>query len=402
MITRSMCLLAASLQLLLLSVTSCSKKQEFATPGVRKIKDVVIYSDSLYYSTFPSVVKKKNGEILVAFRRAPDRRMLGEQHLTHTDPNSYLVSVTSKDGEDWSARPKLMYAHPYGGSQDPCMIHLRDGTMLCTSYAWAFQTAEGRSTFPNRETALFTGVRDLEATFIGGFLLRSDDQGDTWDEYTELPAISPQVGTGVFGQPLSIYNRGAMLEARDGNLYWVVAVIDDIQTGKTSNHLVRSQDKGETWEYMSEVAKDDSVYFNEASLYETPKGDLVAFIRSEVFNEMAVIARSTDGGRSFKWESMGFEGRPLNALGLPDGRVLLTYGYRSKPYGIRARILNAECTDLETAPEIILRDDGGNSDIGYSWPVHLEGNRFLVTYYFNVNNGVRHIAGTILEIDPIK
>ena len=95
---------------------------------------------------------------------------------------------------------------------------------------------------------------------------------------------------------------------------------------------------------------------------------------------------------------MGFQGHPLNALRLPDNRVLLTYGYRHKPFGIRARILNAECTDFATAPEIILRDDGGNSDLGYTWPVLMDGNRVLVTYYFNKADGTRQIAGTILEI----
>jgi sialidase-1 len=36
---------------------------------------------------------------------------------------------------------------------------------------------------------------------------------------------------------------------------------------------------------------------------------------------------------------MGFQGHPLHVLRLPDNRELLTYGYRHKPYGIRACIL---------------------------------------------------------------
>jgi len=95
---------------------------------------------------------------------------------------------------------------------------------------------------------------------------------------------------------------------------------------------------------------------------------------------------------------MGFQRHPLNALQLPDRRVLLTYGYRHPPYGIRARILNPECTDFESASEIILRDDGGSADLGYSWPVMIDKRHILVTYYFNRNNGTRHIAGTILEL----
>ena len=168
---------------------------------------------------------------------------------------------------------------------------------------------------------------------------------------------------------------------------------------RTSDHLLTSEDKGLTWKYSGVVAMDEKVSFNEASIYETPKGDLVGFLRTSGMDDQACISRSADGGKTFKWESMGFRGHPLNALRLPDDRVLLTYGYRHEPYGIRARILNSECTDFKTASEIILREDGGNSDIGYTWPVHLEKNRVLVTYYFNVGNGPRHIAGTILEIN---
>ena len=84
---------------------------------------------------------------------------------------------------------------------------------------------------------------------------------------------------------------------------------------------------------------------------------------------------------------------------MPDDRVLLVYGYRHEPRGIRARVLNAECTDFATAPEIVLRDDGTTSDLGYPWAVVLDKKRVLVTYYMNVNGGLQHIAGTILALE---
>jgi hypothetical protein len=148
------------------------------------------------------------------------------------------------------------------------------------------------------------------------------------------------------------------------------------------------------------VAADERVSFNETSLYETPRGDLVAFLRTAELNDEACLARSTDGGKTFQpWQGMGFQGHPLHALRLPDDRVLLTYGYRHAPLGIRARVLNAECTDFATAPEIVLRDDGGTFDLGYPWAVLLDDRRVLVTYYFNVGQGIQHIAGTILALD---
>jgi len=140
--------------------------------------------------------------------------------------------------------------------------------------------------------------------------------------------------------------------------------------------------------------------FNETSLHATSRGDLVAFLRSERLGDEACFARSTDGGRTFlPWQRLGFRGHPLHALRLPDDRVLLTYGYRHPPYGIRARILNPECTDASDAPEIILRDDGGTTDLGYPWSVQLDATRVLVTYYFNTPGRVPFIAGTLLVIE---
>ncbi len=360
---------------------------------VRILKDVVIYENTSFYSSFPSVIKRPDGELLVAFRRAPDRRAFGEKGNDHIDPNSYLVMVRSTDGENWTKEPELIYAHPFGGSQDPCLLQLRDGTLLCASYGWSFIKPEGLA---NLKRPIF--ILD-NAVFFGGYLLRSADGGQQWNGPIYPPSLEIEIHHTSFGNKIPAYNRGALCEGKDGNIYWAVAATDTVLLGRTSVYMLISNDKGITWNYSSKVAADPKVSFNETSVYETPQGDIVAFLRTAGMNDYACIARSKDGGKSFKqWESMGFKGHPLNALRLPDNRVLLTYGYRHKPYGIRARILNPECTDFTTAQEFVLRDDGGNFDLGYTWPVLLDNNRVLVVYYFNKDNGVRHIAGTIVEI----
>lgn len=362
-------------------------------PEIKKIKDVIIYEDATFYSSFPSVIKRPDGEYIVAFRRAPERKIFGEKGTSHVDPNSYLVKVSSKDGENWTKEPELIYAHPFGGSQDPCMLQLKDGTILCASYGWAFLRPDGME---NLKKPYFESGG---AVFLGGYLVRSKDGGKSWSDAIYPTHIKPEINFTPEGKPVPAYNRGALYEGKDGKIYWIVAAMDSSTPKKTSNHLIVSEDKGLTWKYSSVVAIDEKASFNESSIYETPKGDLVGFLRTANMEDQACIARSTDGGKSFKWETMGFQGHPLNVLRLPDNRVLLTYGYRHVPYGIRARILNAECTDFATAKEFVLRDDGGSGDIGYTWPVQLDKNRVLVTYYFNKDLGTRHIAGTIIEIN---
>lgn len=398
-----MILFCAKKSLLILLVTVLmpfpGNGQEIGAPperdfpaGVRKVKDVIIYRDKRFFSSFPSVIRKPGGELLVAFRRAPDRRIFGEQHNLHVDPNSYLVTVSSMNGETWTKEPELLYAHPFGGSQDPCLLQLRDGTLLCASYGWAFVRPEG---LPNLKQPV---AQAGPATFLGGYLLRSTDGGATWEPPVYPPNIPAEAHFNAYGAAVPAYNRGALCEGANGRIYWAVAASDSAR--KTSVHLLVSDDKGKNWKYMAPIAADKKISFNETSVYETPEGDIVAFLRTGGFNDQACIARSKDGGKTFTWASMGFRGHPLNALRLPDKRVLLTYGYRHEPFGIRARILNPECTDFATAPEIVLRDDGDNGDIGYTWPVQLDNDRVLVVYYFNQDDGTRYIAGTVLEIDP--
>ena len=43
-------------------------------------------------------------------------------------------------------------------------------------------------------------------------------------------------------------------------------------------------------------------------------------------------------------------------------------------------------------------DDGGNGDLGYPWATMISQRQILVVYYFNQTDGIRHIAGTVLEI----
>jgi len=363
--------------------------------AIRKLEDIVVYKQPEFYCAFPSIVRRPNGELVVAFRRAPDRRRFGEPGVSHTDPTSQLVLVRSKDdGKTWSSQPDLIYAHPFGGSQDPCMVQLTDGTILCTSYAWALLKPEAIQKLKQPV------ARHGDFVFLGGYIMRSVDAGRSWQGPVFPPPCQDEANFDIFGKPIPAYNRGAMCEGKDGRLYWVVASASTNAPTRTATHLLISSDKGQSWDYSCSVAADAKAEFNETSLYETPRGDLVAFVRSENFNDHTVIARSRDHGKTFQWQDAGFQGHPHHALRLPDNRVLLVYGYRHRPFGIRARVLDAECSNAAAADEIVLRDDGGNGDLGYPWATMISNDRALVVYYFNKQDGTRHIAGTFLHVEP--
>src|SRR2546427_2353771 len=224
---------------------------------VRKLQNLIIYKDERFYSAFPSIVRRPNGELLVAFRRAPERRVFGEHGTTHTDPNSYLVLVRSRDeGKTWTKTPELIYANPFGGSQDPCMVQLRDGSILCASYGWILLQEDAVAKLKN----IF---HHGNFAFLGGYLLRSKDAGHTWQgPIFPLPTPGETVFD-PFGKPVPAYNRGAMCQGKDGMLYWVVAANTSTSPRKSETHLFISSDKGDTWKYSCAVGADEKVTFNE-------------------------------------------------------------------------------------------------------------------------------------------
>ena len=92
----------------------------------------------------------------------------------------------------------------------------------------------------------------------------------------------------------------------------------------------------------------------------------------------------------------GSSGNPPSLLQLKDGRLALIYGYRSPPYGMRARISTDK--GLSWSEELTIRDDGGCWDLGYPRSVQRPDGKIVSVYYYNDNpNTERYIAATIWD-----
>ena len=113
------------------------------------------------------------------------------------------------------------------------------------------------------------------------------------------------------------------------------------------------------------------------------------------------LMRSDDDGRSWRCVSTpapdtGTGGNPPAMIRLSDGRLCLAYGYRDPPSGIRAVL--SEDDGQSWGDEIVLRDDGGNHDIGYPRSIQRGDGRVVTVYYFNDSpDGERYIAATIWQ-----
>ena len=80
---------------------------------------------------------------------------------------------------------------------------------------------------------------------------------------------------------------------------------------------------------------------------------------------------------------------------LDDGRLCLTYGFRAYPYNIRARL--STDSGKTWGPQIILRDDGTDRDIGYVRSAQRPDGKLVTIYYIsNEETGPeRYICATI-------
>lgn len=349
-----------------------------------KCKDVILFENEMY-NTFPNAVVTDEGKVLIGFRQAPDRtKLLGQ--VTHIDPESKAVSIASDDqGQTWPREAKLIVEDLVCGVQDPCITKLRDGTLFTTFFTWKLLEKEDVS----ERRPWDVDFHERWVARIGGvFSVHSTDHGATWS----TPVPIPGGGKAVRGNPVELEDGTLILPTYGG------------EETKGQIFILSTTDRGQSWERLAILEIEDYL-FHEPNLFLTPSGKLVMLTRSrnmagEEPNGLTsplFTSESADGGRSWSpfVKRPFYSPSPFHALQLKSGRVLVTYGYRFEPYGIRAFLMDSEFTAWEQAEDIVLRDDAAGFDIGYTSSVQLDNGDILVTYYYcDDAAGRRYIAGT--------
>lgn len=160
--------------------------------------------------------------------------------------------------------------------------------------------------------------------------------------------------------------------------------------------VVRSTDKGRSWQKPVEVARTPGRIFSEPSVLEAPSGKLLVMSREEVTGHIHQ-SESTDGG--FTWSParpLPLWGYPTHCIRLLDGRLLIIYGRRRAPLGIRAAISKDE--GRSWSEEIIVRDGITDSNqgfnMGYPSVIECQPGKLFTTYYAEDSDGVTCIQGT--------
>jgi sialidase-1 len=370
-----------------------------------KAQHLVVYREADRYCSFPHVVYLPNGSLAVTFRRASKFSADAAKRglATHHDPDSSIEMVESPDeGMTWPReRLRTVYKSRYGVN-DPSFTVLADGTLLNRFVALEIKRTCEVLTPPAK---IFSHRADhgLVASVVGNLIVQSRDSGDTWQEVgvADVPAIGPSC------------SRDPIVEMPDGA--WLMPVYTGAPQRSDIAWVIRSFDRGRTWCEPIRIMSDEAgrfsqlqgINYNETSLLHLGNGEMLAMVRADVsfhteeeFMPVGGVgdlctARSFDGGLS--WTAprrTGIWGQPGSLLALRDGRLLCTYGYRRKPFGVRCCVSRDRGANWDVEGEIVLRDDSPTWDCGYPFTIELNGGELFTVYYIVDGDGSRCVAAT--------
>jgi len=220
----------------------------------------------------------------------------------------------------------------------------------------------------------------------------SKDRAHTWQGPYKIPAFDRK---GIAARTDYIVDGKHELTAM------VTASKENGREGRV--FCTRTKDGGKTWDFVAWVGPEPEGFsIMPSSVRLSPSRILTAIRRKEGPDHFIDAWVTDDNGKSWKFlnkpaESTGGSvGNPPSMIRLKDGRLAITYGYRSAPYGIRARISTDQGVTWGT--EIILRDDAGTWDLGYPRTVQRADGKIVTIYYFNDHKDQeRYIAATIWD-----
>lgn len=220
----------------------------------------------------------------------------------------------------------------------------------------------------------------------------SKDRAKTWQGPYHLPHFERK---GIAARTDYIVNGKHDLMA------FITASKENGREGRV--FCTRTTDGGKTWNLVSWIGPEPSGFaIMPSSVRLSPTKILTAIRRKEGPEHWIDAWITEDNGQSWKFlnkpaESTGGSvGNPPSMIKLKDGRLAITYGYRSEPYGIRARLSSDQ--GQTWSKEIMLRADGGWWDLGYPRTVERPDGKIVTVYYFNDSKEQeRYIAATIWD-----
>jgi len=320
------------------------------------------------YAAWPSVCADENG-VLYA--------VCSGHRMGHVCPFGKTLLYKSRDnGQTWSA--PMIADDSYLDDRDAGILYLGNGKMLITNFKhpiavykehYSDWVEESSGQFGVEMLALCAALNE-EDQKGGSFYKVSEDYGETWGERKRISVSCPH----------------GPIQLSDGNILYVGKEM--YSAGKEERDTINAYgSKPDSIDFVKigsckKPKEHPWSKFHEPHCVELDDGRILAFYRAQIDengdNFTMYKTFSEDKGKTWSDpEATGICGSPPHLLKLHDGRILLSYARRMKPYGIYARILEQD----GTIGEEILIDEATDADIGYPASVELQdGNIVTVSY----------------------
>jgi len=357
--------------------TATQPSKPASEPGdVRTIggKPITVFRDSARYVSFPDVERLPDGRLLCVFRDATF-----PEHVRHIEADARIVGSTSSDGGRTWSKPFVIYDDP-DCQNDPSVAVLRDGRLLLNFFNWVGRSeAYVKQHNPPYARRVDRGAWGDYAEPGGVKTLWGKAASLTWEpKPTDMEMKAEQL----------LATSSSAIETSKGTLLLPVYGRSKSQPVDQA-HVFRSTDGGRTWSEQILMAVDPAgkVAMQEPALVENADGAIVAVMRTANAEDHLYTARSADDGLTWSSpERLPLVGHPADLVRLPDKRVLLVYGYRHQPFGVRACVSDDGGKTWDLRRERVIAASGVNTDLGYPSVRLADDRHVVVVYYMNGPN----------------
>ncbi|NQU42212.1 exo-alpha-sialidase [bacterium] len=345
--------------------------------------NTLVHKDPDYYSAFPSLYEIPGDP---PFLFASFTRKVTSSHITPDGTSKRMFSYDG--GYHWQETTGNYVCPAYADSS---------GVMVrANARGWRYTTPDQRPILEARGLEV-RDVGDQVAYAEGAYAQRSTNGGQSWTT-TDLDGILPPLGllmtfsapcsylrvsdevvlSAVYGRPTAYvaYYEAFVLRTDDNGVTW-----DFVNIGRDLEQKVSF---GET--ALAKMPNGDilAMMRNDPSLSAEEHGYLY-------------MARSSDNGLTWSMpEQTPMWGYPAHLLVSSAGDVICSYGYRRTPMGVHVVVSRDHGRTWDIDNLIVLRRDGANggSNLGYPITVETSRGQFFTIYYFTAADAVTHIAGT--------
>lgn len=340
----------------------------------------VIYQneEKLGYCGWPTVAKIYDDKLISVW----------SLRQTHQDPYGKVVGAISEDnGVTWGEPFTII--DTVLDDRDAGVIFWNNKVIVSTvSVSKHIYLNSGNQEWIDYTNAI-TDEQEAEALgckYVIGELVNGEL---TFGEIKKAPAFTPH----------------GMIKLANGALGYVGYDGYDRETGITKTKITfYSSADGETWSKVSEVFGANEFLvdkLNEPNAIVLKNGKMIVAVRSE--SGGIYIAESIDGGVTFSNKRALLSAAistPPHLMQMTDGTLVLSYGYRSEPFNIRAIV--SKDNGESWSNEIELTSGGVDRDFGYPATIERGNGELLTVYYQKLsadkkNTALKEVMWTIPE-----